>query len=171
MDSIARLDSAYIRPTRVEICSPIQYQSLTTNYSGPRRKPGNITEGNSEQFRAIALVDVCYRIFGVAEEIYRSRRSTNHLHHLQEMFRRRLNKGQSYSPPVLGWRNFQASYVGEPRADTRREKINMVIPTLLFSPWDRVSQGAFRPSFQVNVNVADGTVEYPHPAEILGTAA
>jgi CRISPR-associated protein Cas5d len=33
-ESIARLKSAYIRPTRVEICKPIQFRALRKNVNG-----------------------------------------------------------------------------------------------------------------------------------------
>lgn len=42
-ESVARLNTAYIRPTRVEICRPVQYHRYTTNYGGPLRK-GKVIE-------------------------------------------------------------------------------------------------------------------------------
>ena len=37
-ESVARLKSAYIRPTEVDLCRPIQYHRYATNYRGPLRK-------------------------------------------------------------------------------------------------------------------------------------
>src|SRR6202171_1757198 len=89
-ESIARLKSAYVRPTRVEICRPIQYHRYATNYRGPLRKGNQLQKDASYQLIAVILADVCYRFHGVVEEISPAPVATNHLHALQEMFHRRL---------------------------------------------------------------------------------
>jgi CRISPR-associated protein Cas5d len=62
----ARWKSAYIQPTRVEICNPIQFQSYATNYGGPLRNPKQIDKGSSYQLLATILIDVCYKVYGEA---------------------------------------------------------------------------------------------------------
>src|SRR5437764_408293 len=66
-EAIVRLKTAYIRPTKVEICAPIQYQKYTTNYGGPLRKSDLLHSRSPYQLKATVLVDVCYRIHGVVE--------------------------------------------------------------------------------------------------------
>src|SRR4051812_213459 len=51
-ESIARLKSAYIRPTRVEICAPVHTYRYTTNYQGPLRKSSQIRGGDPFQLPA-----------------------------------------------------------------------------------------------------------------------
>src|ERR1700733_2475729 len=98
-ESIARLKSAYIRPTRAEICRPIQYHRYAQNYLGPLRKGNQLQKDAAYQLFAVVLSDVCYRIYGVVEELSPSPVPTNHLHALQEMFERRLRHGQCWSVP------------------------------------------------------------------------
>ncbi|MDP2365487.1 MAG: CRISPR-associated protein Cas5, partial [Ignavibacteria bacterium] len=66
-ESIARIKSAFIKPTRVEICAPIHYHRYTNNYHGPLRKSGT----NNFQLFATILTNVCYRIYGIVEELER----------------------------------------------------------------------------------------------------
>ena len=51
-----------IIPTKVELCSPVQYHSYHTNYGGPLRKPKAVKEGNNYQLYATVLIDVCYKL-------------------------------------------------------------------------------------------------------------
>src|SRR6201993_4571613 len=78
-ESIARLKTAYIRPTRAEICKPIQFHRYVTNYPGPLRKSNQLNKDASYQLFAIVLVDVCYRMYGLVEEVAPSP-GGNHLH-------------------------------------------------------------------------------------------
>jgi len=111
-EAIVRLKSAFIRPTRVEVCAPIAYQKYTTNYGGPLRKSQSITNGNSYQLIATVLVNVCYRIYGMIERLTSPPGDFNDLHACQEIFWRRLKRGQFYYVPCFGWKEFVPSYVG-----------------------------------------------------------
>src|ERR1700735_1710539 len=64
-EAIARMKSAYIRPTHVEICRPIQFDRYVTNYRGSLRKTCQVRGGDSYQLQALILQDVCYRLYGV----------------------------------------------------------------------------------------------------------
>jgi CRISPR-associated protein Cas5d len=99
-ESIVRIKSAFIKPTKVEICAPIHYHRYTNNYHGPLRKSGT----DNFQLFATILTNVCYRIYGVAEELERAPidRTTNHLHYLKDKFERRLRTGRWYHVPCLG---------------------------------------------------------------------
>ena len=57
-ECVARWKSSYIRPARVEICNPIQFQRYATNYGGPLRKGSQIAGGSSYQLFATILIDV-----------------------------------------------------------------------------------------------------------------
>jgi CRISPR-associated protein Cas5d len=160
-ESIAYLKSAWIRPTQVEICRPIRFHRYKTNYHGPLRKSDQIRKGDPYQLPAVVLADVCYRLYGVVEEITPSPVSTNHLHALQEMFLRRAGKGQSFRPVCLGWSEFLCSYVGPFRSTTQVDKsINLTIPTMLHSVFSRPVNGEYAPIFRQAVEVRSGCLEY-----------
>ena len=132
-ESIARLKSAYICPTRVEICAPVITHRYTTNYQGPLRKGTQIRGGDPFQMPRRPRKRLL-------SSLRRSGRATpapvptNHLHALQEMFNRRLQKGQCFRPVCLGWSEFLAAYWGPLRKSTHVEaSINATIPSMLHS--------------------------------------
>lgn len=156
-----RKGAATIRPTRVEICAPIKFHKYTTNYGGPLRKGNQMAQGSSYQIPATILINVCYRLYGVVEEVSMSRDGTNHRHYLQELFIRRLKQGRYYYTPCLGWKEFVPSYVGAFRAGTKKqEDINMVIPSILHSVFDKISDGEVAPSFTVDAIIREGELIY-----------
>jgi len=160
-ESIARLKSAYIRPTKVEVCRPIQYHRYATNYRGPLRKVNQLKKDASYQLIAVILADVCYRLYGVVEEAMPSPVSTNHLHALQEMFERRLKNGQCHATPCLGWKEFTPSYVGPFRDGTVVESsISLEVPSMLHSVFDTPVNGKWGPRFLQNVRIEKGVLEY-----------
>lgn len=162
-ESIALLKSAYIRPTKVEICAPIHYQRYTTNYGGPSRKSSQISSGSSYQLFATILIDVCYRIYGVVEELRPppSDRviTTNHLHLLQERFEKRLRNGRWHHVPFLGWKEFTPSYLGDFRESTKvEERIEQIVPSMLFSVF--TTSGDYDPIYKQDVRIKNGVIEY-----------
>ncbi len=159
-ESIARLKSAYIRPTRAEICRPIHYHRYAQNYLGPLRKGNQLQKDAAYQLFAVILSDVCYRIYGVVEERSPSPVPTNHLHALQEMFERRLRNGQCWSVPCLGWKEFTPSYVGPFRESTAvEESITLEVPSMLHSVFDGAN-GMKQPRFVQNARIEKGVLEY-----------
>jgi len=160
-EAIARLKSAYIRPTRVEICKPIQFDRYVTNYGGPLRKANQVKGGDSYQLPAVILWDVCYRLYGEVEAVSEPPNATNHLHALQEMFVRRVARGQWFRCPCLGWKEFVPSYAGPIRAETSVETgIDIVIPSMLHAVFDRPMNGNVGPVFRQNVIIRKGVLEY-----------
>ncbi|MCL5744233.1 MAG: CRISPR-associated protein Cas5 [Acidobacteria bacterium] len=160
-ESIARLKSAYVRPTRVEICRPIQYHRYATNYRGPLRKGNQLQKDASYQLIAVILADVCYRLHGVVEEVSPAPVATNHLHALQEMFQRRLKSGQCFSMPCLGWKEFTPSYFGPFRDSTVvDESINLEVPSMLHSVFDKAVAGVWRPRYVQNARIERGVLDY-----------
>ncbi|MDA1277672.1 MAG: CRISPR-associated protein Cas5 [Verrucomicrobia bacterium] len=66
-ESVLRWKSVNVRPTRVEICAPVQFHRYTTNYGGPLRASDAMNKGASFQFYTVVLVNVCYRLYAQAE--------------------------------------------------------------------------------------------------------
>ena len=160
-EAVARYTSAYIRPTKVEICLPIKFHKYITNYGGPLRKANQIFKGASYQIPATILVDVCYRIHGVVEAAAESPNGNNHLHAVQEIFLRRLRKGQYFYTPCLGWKEFVPSYVGPLRDGTEVEKsINQILPSMLHSVFDNPINGKPNPTYSQNVEIIEGVLKY-----------
>jgi len=163
-----------IIPSKTELCAPIQYHSYCTNYGGPLRSPTSIRDGNNYQLFATVLIDVCYRLY--AEVIpYKEKsklpksalqwdsKTTSPGHAYQEMFKRRLKRGQCYSIPSLGWKEFTPSYFGEFR-DTTQVLIDLpavTIPSMLRQVF---SKGYASPVSYVYDNylvIENGVLEYP----------
>lgn len=161
-EAVARYKSAYIRPTKVEICKPIRFEKYVTNYGGPLRKANQLAGGDSYQLPTTILVDVCFRLYGVVEELAPAPNGNNHLHALQEMFLRRLKKGQFYYTPVLGWKEFVPSYFGPIREGETfvQNEINQIIPSFLHTVFDRPSEGTYKPVFRQNVEIREGVLQY-----------
>ncbi len=163
-----------IVPTRVEICAPIQYHSYATNYGGPLRDSKNIKDGNSYQFYATVLTDVCYRLYAIARpnphkdklpECARrwDRRTTSPGHAYQEMFYRRLSRGQMYSTICMGWQEFTPSYFGPFRDGTQVcEAVDgIVIPSMLRQTFSKGYQSKFFPTYDTDLMIRRGVLCFP----------
>ena len=160
-ESIARVKSAYIKPTKVEICKPIRYEKYATNYGGPLRKADQIRKKASYQLMAMVLTNVCYRIYGEIIRCGQEPEGVNSRHALQEIFLRRLVKGQCWHTPCLGWKEFVPSYIGPFRTKTEVEtSINEVIPSMLISPFDAAVNGDLTAQYAQNVIIIDGVLRY-----------
>ena len=58
-ESVLRWKSVNVRPTKVEICAPVQFHRYTTNYGGPLRASDAMKKCASFQFHTVVLVNVC----------------------------------------------------------------------------------------------------------------
>lgn len=159
--------NAWINPTRVEVCrhreapgGEVRWQRYTTNYGGPLRKSSVIRAGSSHQLFATALADVCYRVYGeVLGE--GARNGVNPRHHLKDLFERRLKQGKTFCTPFLGWKEFTASYWGPFRDEyVVDEELEISIPSMLHSVWERSPGGGYAPTFRQNVAVQKGVLSY-----------
>jgi len=160
-ESVARVKSAYVKPLKVEICKPIQYEKYATNYGGPLRKSDQISKNASYQHMAMILTNVCYRIYGEILRCGEEPKGVNSRHALQEMFMRRLAKGQFWHTPCLGWKEFVPFYIGPLRAETKVEaSINEVIPSMLISPFDAPVNGRVIAEYAQNVKIEKGVLRY-----------
>ena len=158
--------AAWIAPTRVEVCrkrgergGSVRYESYATNYGGPLRKRNLVSAGNNMQVYATVLVDVCYRLH--AEVRGNPAVGYNPRHHLQDLFTRRLQRGQCHSTPALGWREFTCSYWGPFRDRTEvDDTLNLAIPSMLAGMWDRPVGGAYASRFAQDVRIVNGALAY-----------
>ncbi len=161
-EAVARLSCVYIDPTRVEICGPIRYERYVTNYGGPLRKPDQIKKRNNYQLIATILVDAHYRIYAKLKEKQRSgQRKMNYAEEFKKEFDRRLQDGQTFYTPCLGWKEFVPSYFGLLLPDTKPdESVNLIIPSLLHSMWEHRQ---VRPTYRQNWEIVKGVMSYEEP--------
>lgn len=167
-------------PKKVELCSVPQFHSYTTNYGGPLRGSKSIKEGNNYQFFATVLTDVCYRLY--AEVIPNpnklilpdraqswDRKTTSPGHAYQEIFNRRLNRGQSYATLFLGWSVFTPSYFGPFRDATRvcKELPDIHIPSMLRGMFQQGYHSEYRAVFDTDLCVHRGVLSYPERGDCL----
>ncbi|MEG2126496.1 MAG: type I-C CRISPR-associated protein Cas5c [Bacteroides sp.] len=120
--------------TRIEVLKAIKWSSIRRNEIGAlmsERSPHLLIEDNRQQRAGLLLKDVRYRIFAELEFIKpENRAETKHpvseiLHDSEEkvfyskdenpgkynaMFERRARKGQCFTQPYLGCREFSASF-------------------------------------------------------------
>ena len=165
--------NSVVKPVKVEICAPIKYHSYYTNYGGPLREPKQIKGGNSYQLLATVLIDVSYRIYaeiipnhektGLSEKSLQwDKRTTSPAHAYQEMFYRRLKRGQCYSIPFLGWKEFIASYFGPFREETMvYSDFSITIPAVLrqvFSKGYYMKETSI--TYDQNVQIINGVALY-----------
>lgn len=177
-ESIARLASgdAWFEPTKVQICKligsaggEIHYQRYATNYGGPLRKSNQLTSNSSYQVFATVLTNVCYRLEARIQSGSRPwKQGENPRHHLQELFERRLRQGRCHRTPCLGWSEFTASYWGAfrdgkdgyPLVTEPDEGIELVIPSLLKTVFNRPTDGVFQPVFTKDARIIKGGHSY-----------
>lgn len=163
-----------IIPVKVELCAPIQYHSYCTNYGGPLRNLKSIKEGNNYQLYATVLIDVCYRLY--AEVVPNNAKSklpkcalewdkktTSPGHAYQCIFERRLKRGQCYSVPALGWKEFTPSYFGEFRETTKvqADSSSALIPSMLRQVFSKGYASPVSYVYDNNLTIQNGVLEYP----------
>jgi CRISPR-associated protein Cas5d len=156
-ECIVMSKEAYFEPQKVEICSPIVFHKYSTNYGGPLRKSGTV----NFQIFATILENVCYKVHGIIVAYQPPRSGNNQQHKLQEVFIRRLESGHFYSTPFLGWKEFVPTYFGPLRNNTFADaSINLIIPSMLSTMYDRSTEGKLSPTFIQNVEIRKGVMFY-----------
>jgi CRISPR-associated protein Cas5d len=161
-------------PTMVELCTPVQYHTYYTNYGGPLRDGNAIKKGNGYQLLATVLIDVRYRLYAevipnkVKNNLPESAlkwdsKTTSPGHAYQAMFNRRLARGQCYSIPALGWREFTPSYFGRFREVTKvlTEMEPLAIPSMLRQVFSHGYKSPVDYAYNQNVNITNGVLVYP----------
>ena len=163
-----------IIPKKVEICMPLQYHNYQTNYGGPLRKSKIIKTGGGFQLLSTVLVDVCYRLYaevsvlppnmkkGLSQTAKNwDAKTTSPGHAYQSIFKRRLKRGQCFSIPFLGWKEFNANYFGPLRSDTVVQKnISTVLPSMLREVFSDGFDSDVRYSYDQNVAIENGVLTF-----------
>lgn len=160
-------------PRKAEICAPIVYHTYNTNYGGPRRKPGQINKGASYQLLASVLINPCYRLYAeIRENKWTNgglsqkteawlKGTTSPAHAYQDMFNRRLKRGQCQHIPCLGWKEFTPDYVGPFRMETRVcADIEMTLPSMLRQVFPDGLNSQVRFVYDQAVRISQGMLEY-----------
>ncbi|HQB35691.1 MAG TPA: CRISPR-associated protein Cas5 [Syntrophorhabdus sp.] len=173
-ESILWGPAVQIIPKRVEICAPVQYHNYQTNYGGPLRKPRVIAEGCGFQLMATVLIDVCYRLYAEVKPTLRiikgyipdrakqwDKKTTSPGHAYKDIFNRRLNRGQCFTIPFLGWKEFGSSYFGPFRNNTRiQSDIDMVIPSMLREVFSKGYASECSFTYEQDVKITAGVMEF-----------
>lgn len=160
-----------IVPRQVDICAPLQFHTYNTNYGGPLRKSSVVKSGGGYQLLATVLTDVRYRLFADVIEIplstsesertkaWRNRtRSPGHAY--QEIFGRRLARGQCFHTPFLGWKEFTAAYFGPIRTETTPAEITTVLPSMFREAEYSADGKVLRYVFDQNVVIEHGALRF-----------
>ncbi len=170
-ESILWIQAVEVVPTKVEICAPIVYHGYNTNYGGPLRKGEVIKSGGGFQLLAAVLINPCYRLYA---EIWRNHQTNGLLsertrawagnttspeHAYQEMFFRRLKRGQNFTIPFLGWKEFAPDYVGSFRDGSQvMRDINVKIPSMLRQTFPGGLHSELRYVYDTDVEIAEGAL-------------
>ena len=156
MKCVAFSREAYFWPERVELCTQPIFHRYTQNYNGPLRKG----EGPF-QIMATVLINVDYKVYGTIKGYAPPTALQNPMHQLREMFMRRLKNGSLYRTPVLGLSDFTPPYMGVLRSDTHVDpSINLIIPSMLDTMYDRMIDGHLSPTFRQNVEIREGVLHF-----------
>ena len=160
-----------IIPRQVDIRAPLQFHTYNTNYGGPLRKSSVVKSGGGYQLLATILTDVKYRLFADVIEIpvstsesertkaWRNRtRSPGHAY--QEIFDRRLARGQCFHTPFLGWKEFTAAYFGPIRVETPPAEITTVLPSMFREAEYSADGKVLRYVFDQNVVIEHGVLRF-----------
>lgn len=163
-----------IVPTMVELCMPVQYHAYTTNYGGPLRKDKDAKEGNKYQLLATVLIDVCYKLYAEVRPFKDKSRlpesalkwdekTTSPGHAYQAIFNRRLERGQCYAIPAMGWREFTCSYFGPLRASTQvqADMETIEIPSMLRQVFSRGYKSPVSFMYDQNLTIENGRLRFP----------
>jgi len=171
-ESVLFLNSAEVKPVRVEICAPIRFHKYTTNYGGPLRKDKLFKSGDNYQLHLTVLVNVKYKIY--AEVVshpegyhharnpkkYSRREFEGGAARYKEKFGERLKRGQYFHVPFLGLREFVPDYFGETRDETQRDKaITVPIPSMLFTVF-KGHKGHVEAVYKQGLHITEGELKY-----------
>lgn len=97
---------------QIDVLMPIRWESVRRNEIGSRMSPrteGLFIEDHRQQRAGLFLRDVAYTIHAHFEMTDRAGHEDN-LVKFQEMFTRRVEKGQCFAMPYLGCREFSAHF-------------------------------------------------------------
>jgi CRISPR-associated protein Cas5d len=163
-----------IVPRKVEICAPVRFHNYHTNYGGPLRKSRVIAEGGGFQLLATVLVDVCYRLYAEIlpmgqtanarlpnSAVQWDRKTTSPGHAYRAIFNRRLERGQCFTIPFLGWKEFGPNYFGPFRETTKvHTDTGMVIPSMLREVFSDGYASKCEFTYDQDIRIIGGVLEF-----------
>lgn len=128
------------RVTEIHVLRPIRHFSLVRNEVNSRASArtaagwaedggGYYTQEDRAQRHTLALRDVAYLIR--ARQVLAPHARDKHPKKYSEQFERRVRKGQSFSPPYLGCREFTAAF-GPPAGDEKPISVTDDLGRMLF---------------------------------------
>ena len=96
-------------------------------------------------------------------------KTTSPGHAYQEIFNRRLRRGQSYATLALGWSEFTPSYFGPFREETHvcEELPDIRIPSMLRGVFQTGYRAPFRAVFDMDLCIHRGVLIYPERRDCL----
>jgi len=172
-ESVLWGEAIEIVPQKVELCCPVQYHSYVTNYGGPLRSSKSLAIGSNYQLLATVLIDVRYKLYAEVrinrknnklseKSMQWDKQTTSPGHAYQEIFNRRLKRGQCYSIPTLGWREFTPNYFGPLRDDTRvlESLQDITIPSMLRTVFSEGYKSPVSFVYTQNVIIKNGILDY-----------
>jgi CRISPR-associated protein Cas5d len=173
-ESILWGPAVQVLPIKVEICAPLQYHNYQTNYGGPLRKSGVVSSGGGFQMLATVLIDVLYRFYAEVQPVAKTSKrkipkkamlwdgkTTSPGHAYQDIFNRRLKRGQCFSMPCLGWKEFAPDYFGPFREKTVvQADINTVLSSMLREVFSKGYASEVSFSYDQNVAIKNGVLEF-----------
>jgi CRISPR-associated protein Cas5d len=170
-ETVHYLQFVEVIPKRVEICRPIIFHTYNTNYGGPLRKSRVMQTGSGYQLLATVLINVCYKLYAEAREYSAAHgkatqksedwrnRTTSPGHAYQEMFSRRLKKGQWHAMPFLGWKEFTPDYLGPLRPETKKcSDVQADIPSMLYQTFSKGMSSPYSPEYR-KVKIVEGAYD------------
>lgn len=179
-ESILWGPAVLVIPRKVELCTAPQFHSYATNYGGPLRSSKSMKDGTQYRLFATVLVDVCYRMYAdvipnpnkdkmpeSAKAWDRSTTSPGHAY--QDIFNRRLQRGQSYATLFLGWSEFTPSYFGPFRDTTQvcTELPDIQIPSMLRGIFQDGYRSGYRAIYDTDLCIHQGVLEYRERSDCL----
>lgn len=172
-EAILFIQAVEVVPRKVEICAPIVYHTYNTNYGGPLRKAKVFEGGGSYQLLASVLINPCYRLYASVHSNGKTNggisaktqtwlsQTTSPCHAFQEMFNRRIKRGQSHYIPCLGWKEFTPDYVGSFRPATQLcADINITVTSMLRQVFQDGLNSKVNYLYDQDVRIGGGVLEY-----------
>lgn len=159
VQSICRLKGASIEPCAIGVCYKPAWTPYAFNSFSPYRKNGQITGETYTQIRASVLVRPKFVILGLIHPSgvnVPGRSQVNHAHACQCQLARRVKRGQFFSPPVMGWKDFPVTDCTAPK--TPIEPYNCFIPTFGYTTYPE--GGGIKQNFLQNIEVKNGCLTY-----------
>jgi len=149
----------------IDVLAPIRWISFRRNEVNDRASTKSLeffADERRAQRNTVALRDVDY-VVTASFRMSEAAGPEDNLKKFEEMFSRRLEKGQHFKPPYLGCREFAADVEAAPEAVITFEKADRPLGLMLYDM--EFSRGAARPLF-FHARLRDGVLRVP-PREMV----